>query len=326
MARIKVLHVCDIFSIRTAKEVIAQQSAGAQAYVMYRHNWHTGLLPFMFHCEAFDRQTFMFRLKAMVQGVDVVQVHTTIATQMLLSAVRSVAGDGAKIVWDMHDFVNTPVTGDLLKMANGVVCPSKGMAKRVEMLGAKTVDVVYSMVPMALHPVDLVPFKRRVNAAVLVSGIHLPNSGDAWRDYTMVQERLSWPMFIYPDQDNEALATVYHHVMHTQQYPKLMTQLPWFMAGYAGANNDQITIHDCVTNKFWEYVACGVPPITYRADEMSRLVEEEVHAGAEILNLDDDLDENDFNCDILALSNTRKAFTMESQLPKLDLMYEKVMS
>lgn len=323
MASTKVLHVCDIFSIRTAKEVIAQQAAGRHAYVMYRHNWHTGLLPFMFHCEAFDRMTFGMRLKAMAKIVDVVQVHTTIATARLVGAVRQVVGDKAKIVWDIHDLVPDDLMKFNLGLVNGVVCPSKGMAKKVEELGMKAVDTVYSMVPYVLIPAEVVPFNRRIKAAVLVSGICCPGAGDPWRDYTMVQEKLEWPLFIYPDQDNDALATVYHQVMHTQQYPKLMTQLPWFMSGYAGANDDQITINDCVTNKFWEYVACGLAPVTYRSDEMSELLGE-IGSGVALERLDENLDEYEWESDLTNLASRRKAFTMESQLPKLDAMYERV--
>jgi hypothetical protein len=72
-----------------------------------------------------------------------------------------------------------------------------------------------------------------------------------------------------------------------------------------------------VTNKFWEYIAAGLPVITFNSDEMSAIVKEQ-WSGIAL----DALDQPWKTPPRKHLVEERYKFTMETQLPKIMEAYK----
>jgi len=186
---------------------------------------------------------------------DVVVIHTTVSTH----ADRALPVYAKhRRVWDCHDYCGN----EAASMFDAVTCPSAGMASH---FGDKGV-VVHSKVPERLWPTF--DDSRSVVDAVVFEGT-MGNS-EAWSDYSDLEKRLGQPVFFFPSSDD-----VSGHdncrIMKKLPYCKLLEELQYYSAGYAGAANESVSVHDCVTNKFWEYKAAGLSVITWRSDEMTEL-------------------------------------------------------
>jgi hypothetical protein len=228
--------------------------------------------------------TDVYQLKnklAILGNVDVIHVHTTCNNAELVSHVTDGLSSGIPIVWDMHDW--TPNADAILPHCNGVIVPSRGYA---ENLNAKA-HVVYSMLPKDwIQPAR----PQRVNAGILESGIEGPD-GMVWRDYTEAQKKLCHPLYIYAGIDlcvdgAHPLNAHYDNLLQVAPYMGMMRQLSKYAFGYAGAANSRHSIHDCVTNKFWEYISAGIPVVTYNSSEMADLMRD-LWTGVNLETLDE---------------------------------------
>jgi hypothetical protein len=93
----------------------------------------------------------------------------------------------------------------------------------------------------------------------------------------------------------------------------------------AGAANSRHEIDICVTNKFWEYIAAGIPVVTFNAKEMASFYE--VWPIDELDTLNDPpcqeetvtVFELQRRCDTTEL---RSKFTMETQTPAILQAYK----
>lgn len=197
-------------------------------------------------------------LREVASMYDVVVVHTTISTNDDAGILGAQLGGLTRLVWDCHDYIDNKAA----RLYDAVTCPSMGMA---ECFGDKGV-VVYSKVPKALWPRR--DESRPTVDAVVLQGTMFTN--DTWSDYSGLEKRLGRPVFFYPSDDRVPLVGGCR-MMRKLPYLQLLNEMQYYAAGYAGASREDVTIHDCVTNKFWEYIAAGIPVLTYNSKEMAEL-------------------------------------------------------
>jgi hypothetical protein len=310
----RVLHIAELATIRVLKESFSMQQARIPTAVWYKACFHKGIMGLITQQSTWnDYMQLQQKIKG-AQWFDIVHVHTTCNNANLVKHVAEAVKDRAKVVWDIHDW--SPDVPTLAPLSDSIIVPSEGYADMLGKLG-HTSAIVYSMLPKALFQ-DLPTSK--VNAGILVSGIESP-SGMVWRDYTEAQKQLNAELFIYAGIDPcvdgpHPLNAHYENILTVAPYMGMMRQLSKYSFGYAGAANSRHTIHDCVTNKFWEYIAAGLPIITFNSDEMSKIVKDQ-WSGIAL----DALDQPWKTPPRKHLNKARYKFTMESQIPKLKQAY-----
>jgi len=309
------LHVCELATIRVLKECFALQQSGTPVALWYKDCAHRGLLGWITHQSTWtDANQLKAKLK-LATGFTAVHVHTTCTNAPLLTHVRSAVSQ--KVIWDMHDWTPEVKPKELLWACDDVIVPSKGYARNLERYGANAA-VVYSMLPRDwFHEID----KTRINAGILESGIEVP-SGKTWRDYTEAQQKLTHPLYIYAATDicidgPHPVHAHYQNLLQVAPYMGMLRQLSKYAFGYAGAANSRHDINICVTNKFWEYIAAGVPVVTYHASEMAELVKES-WVGVNLKRLDQPFTVPGRE----TLSEDRYKFTMETQLETIKETYQ----
>jgi len=299
----RVLHICGIATGRVLKEVLAFQGSITTG-LLHSGCGHTDLMGWVCNSDFWEsKEQLIAKVGAASSRYDVLHVHTSTNNSTLLELVSS--NSNLPIVWDMHD---TPAHMPDASRASHIVVPSDGYHK------GSNYTTVYSMLPMKLFPE--MP-ERRLDAGVLVSGIGID---PVYRDYREVQLSLSSELFIYPAQMEMSMRKHYSNLMQQTTYIRMMSEIGKFTFGYAGAANSGHSIHDCVTNKFWEYVAAGLPIVTYRSDEMSELVDN-MWYGKKMEHLSDEISVDK----VSKASQARFQFTMESQLPAMLEIYKEAL-
>jgi hypothetical protein len=252
MKGLKILHIAPYCSARTFKQIIEQQDAGADVTLIYGMTGHGDLLDMVHRYRGWCSDAEF----ESITGFDVCVLHTTVST--FGHAIHMPLPKDCRLVWDCHDYVSSdPEWG-----FDAVVCPSAGMAEKF-----KNGHVVYSKVPMCLQP-KIQKKPKYPNTAVLAATI---GNGKAWSDYSGISDRLGMPVIIYPSS-NKFSGHEDEIVAQHLPYLHLLYMMTQFEYGYAGAANPGVTINDCVTNKFWEYIACGCKVLTFQSDEMTRLL------------------------------------------------------
>jgi len=313
----RVLHIAELATIRVLKEAFAIQQSGTATAIWYKGCAHKGLMGWItFQSTWTDADQLKAKLRA-VSGYDIIHVHTTCTNAALVTHVRQAADKASRIIWDMHDWTPEVKPDEYKHAFDSVLVPSQGYSDSLKAIGIES-TVVYSMLPRAwFHPIT----DRLVNAGVLVSGID-SKKGKVWRDYTEAQEKLQAELYVYGAislsvDGPHPLHAEYDNLMLTAPYMGLMKQLSKYAFGYAGAGNSRHTIHDCVTNKFWEYIAAGLPVITFNSDEMSAIVKDQ-WSGIAL----DALDQPWKTPPRKHLAEERFRFTMETQLSKIMQAYK----
>lgn len=261
MPQPKILHIAPWACARVFKQVITQQSAGMDVTLMYGRTGHADLLALVSKYRGWSSYDDIKNLS----GFDVVVLHTTVDTDHMAKAMP--LPDGARLILDCHDYI----TNENQDRFHAVTCPSKGIAKQF-----KNSHVIYSKVPLSIIP----PAYRgqRINAAILAATI---GNGRDWANYEGIGIRLGMPVFIYPSS-NEYQGHEHELVMRNVPYLTMLAQMREFRFGYAGSSNDAVCIHDCVTNKFWEYLAAGCSVILRNANEMRELLKSDETQGESI--------------------------------------------
>ena len=308
----KILHICQIATPRVLKEVISQQFAGLGVVkLFYSENWHRDLMGLVRNQMTWTNNNQLCLHLQTGMPWEVYHVHTSINNGDLVRVVRETVGPDARVVWDCNDWQPNK-SPKFIQYADCVICPSVRMAEQVRKHGGRA-DTVYSMVPGFLFPDDQP--KTKIGATILVSGI---GTEPHWRDYRQVQEKLGNRLFIMPGDLRQVSG--YVNLLQPIPWLNMMNQIGQYESAYCGAANDRHRIDDCVTNKFWEAIASGLPLVLWRCDEMSELCE-----SIEWSNTGWD-DQNQQYCDFLGQTQDernqkRHAYAMETQLPVFARVY-----
>lgn len=246
----KIIHIAPWACSRVFKQVLQQQDDGFDVTLVYGTTGHGDLLKLVKNYLGWPSTSIIQELEA-----DVVVVHTTISTHKTASLLP--LPKASRYIWDCHDYIDSGAENRF----DVVTCPSKGMAEKF-----KNSIVIYSKVPRSIAP--RFEHKSRICAAALVASI---GNGQPWSNYEGVEELAGMPVFIYPS-NNKYSGHENELVMQKLPYLEMLRQLTRFSFGYAGAANKNVSIHDCVTNKFWDYQAAGCVPLTYNSREMTELL------------------------------------------------------
>lgn len=253
MKQPKILHIAPWASGRVFKQVLMQQSFGWDVTLVYGITGARDLLSMVNKYVAWTSAAYLKTLT----GFDTIVVHSTIGTYPSIAKLE--LPEAGRLVWDCHDYISAEIENKF----DAIVCPSEGMTKQFN----KPTEVIYSKVPLFLAPRK--PTRQRLDAVALVASI---GNGNAWSDYSGIDERLGKHVFIYPGSDKYE-GHENENVLKNIPFTKLLPALTRYRYGYAGSANDSVTINDCVTNKFWEYLAAGCEVILNgRAQEMAELL------------------------------------------------------
>lgn len=313
----RILHVCNRLTCRVWKEAYVLQRAGHEVIILFNQMAMIGLDQSILYLSRWVTGGDLVD-KITAIAPDVVHMHTSLSQLQIVDFVRE---SGAPCVWDVHDW-----SADVAALADGADCefivPNNGIAAH---LGRGA--VVYSKVPAALITPEAraAPSQPR-NPETIVLASHV-STAPAWRDYRPIQQRF-WDaglmMWIYPTDRNQQIGE-YDRLMQTLPYVNYLNELTFYGWGYAGAANADHTIHDCVTNKFWEYLAAGIPVITYRSDEMTELAES-MGVGVDLDWLDMDRLRSAKYRERFAreIANQSDALAMEGELPILQAVYSSI--
>lgn len=319
----RVLHICDRLTPRVAKIAFAWQQLGNMTMVLYQHDCVPDLTQQILSISRYCGDA-MFRAKATIlaQNCDVVHVHTSINSTDLIVRVGLVSTP-ASLVWDIHDW--TDDCEQHFTIPDAIITPSTSMQTHIHAQHDAPIETIYSKVPKAW--IGDCATASHNGCTVLASLVD--DESCVWRDYRQAQQlcrEAGAPMFIYPAMTQPANLLQYDNMLQQLPCLRLWQQLPQYKWGWAGAANDRHTIHDCVTNKFWEYLACGVPPITWRSNEMTDIMREYYGWDADVDRVDPDY--GTWNTDarnwILRdniIKDQTKRF-MQSEMPKLRKLYE----
>lgn len=258
-----ILHVCDYCDIRTLKEVIELQTVVPVTLLYGRCN-HPDVMAYVMNQSSWSGDTLDSKLRAFVSAADCVHLHQgVIESEVFLR--RVVEASGEKLVYDVHDY--TDMTKRLLDAnpETRIIHPG-GMDVQ---LPYRNKTIIYSKVPSCLVP-DIFTHER--SGSILVSGV---SESPYWRDYRHIQDRW-WDvfgerLFILPANSSERVAVIFDNVLTGVPYKHMLAKIKGFRFGYAGAANDTHNIDTCVTNKFWEYLSCGITPVLWRASAMAEI-------------------------------------------------------
>ena len=113
-----------------------------------------------------------------------------------------------------------------------------------------------------------------------------------------------------------------------RNYPDLLKELTAFRYGWTGFIQDPPKRHVrwAMTNKFFEYINCGTPPMVYNTEEQIKLVEK-YNIGVvikSIQGLREQIESYDWNELHSNLLKVREEIAMENHIQPLEELYEKL--
>jgi len=195
------------------------------------------------------------------------------------------------IVYVATNFIcdSDAIHGDSARAADYILAPSDGFLGRLEraceleLKGKASVpgSVVYPAVPRkmkeAIHKIPRVGPKRP--GFVYEGGIGVD---PVWRDYREVVRKSSEfgiPFSLYSAsymngskyldlQDYLKCGGIVHQPL---DYMSMLRQLRYYQCGWACGGNEKFATGSCVTNKFFEYDAAGIPVVTDAGSELGKL-------------------------------------------------------
>jgi len=192
---------------------------------------------------------------------DVVHIHSTIADCDMPHGIIATIKSTTRVVWDIHDLKE----GDYA-LADAVIVPSNGYHRRVRGKNPNT-HVIYSKSPKALRP-------PKADKDIWACCIPTALDGDvAFRDYREAAQLLKGEGIDLHVYSAEMPSKLKGELMVFEMLPQsdLYRRMSRYQYGWAGSANSRHDIDICVTNKLWDYLACGVHPITWRSKEMAEI-------------------------------------------------------
>ena len=281
--RIRITHISTLMYPQVFKHVMAQQDfnngktfapfllAGSQTDMAYAIN-NSRMFP------SYCPDVLVDLLPKYATQTDVFQLYLSLHDIVTMLQILAKSGESvmAKTVVHCNDFspvFQTPSNAHILSQCKGIIVPSPAMVQQFAFAG---VPVMYlpSKAPLRLviKDIDDIPFEDAIALCADVAD----NNGETYRDYKWAQfacEMNLRPMHVYPTRINHRVMETYHHLMATLPYPLMLQSMSKHAGGWAGASNNTHDINTCVTNKFWDYLAAGIPPILYRSKTMRDMMD-----------------------------------------------------
>ena len=256
-------------------------------------------------------------------------------------------GGYKKIVFDAHDLgvvrngwdnLNDGGREDLkaIGQANGLIVPCEKYIEILEERGKMTIPwiVLYSYCSER----DFVNAPTNDLGGIVYEGsiyAPSPNHPFPYRIYDNVAKHIvgaNIPFYIYPSRGYERFMPYYHslgcRIMPSTDPGTLIQNLSRHKWGFVGSPVPHRQWHNTLSNKLFDYIAAGIPSFIYNAKATEDLFGNE-GIGIVIKHLYEI--EKYYNDDILYkelqdnIMKVRSKWTMESQLPKLLDLYNKVL-
>jgi glycosyltransferase involved in cell wall biosynthesis len=278
-------------------------------------------------------------IKLLEPHVDIFHVHNE--PNWIFKTVRQATRK--PVIFDIHDWtslrgVEDPVPFELegerfaLEYADGFCVPSKGYLKKIRSLTKKPTGLVYSMVPGFLFPQ---PQGIKNPGLVFEGGVK--GKGDlrynyAYRNWAqfaqdtvkMLKEEVDF--FFYTANGGEDFEEYKHDRIKISPplvYDDLLRMLSTHSLGLVGSPFPVSEFNDAMPNKLFEYVAAGIPCMVFNSPEAKDYVERQgIGCGIQ------DVSQVPMTLEKLKdhkMLQDRWAYTMESQMPSLNALYQEVL-
>ena len=224
---------------------------------------------------------------------------------------------------------------DVIKVADGVTLLGEFYLDAIPEVKHKLNHVFYSCMPKRQVPKDNKPQIDGILYEGAVNGKHEEDSPWGWRDFRSVCATLAdaaIPVFMQmPDQK---YADEYIFYGATPLYPtcgaKLieeMTAYTWGICGYDDLKKGEVQKQGYLPNKLFEYIAAGIPTISYNTGAVGEFVEK--HNIGAVAKTKDDIIRifKDKDLQKRLQKNVRKArldLTMEAQMDDILAFFETV--
>jgi hypothetical protein len=279
---IRITHVATHVYPQVFKHVIAQQDFnGGQTFHPFLLTGSQNEMTYAIHRSRmfplYCLDVLEALLPALEPNTDIFQLYLSIHDINPMLSVLSESGQKvmAKTVVHCNDFSPLFEQKHLatLQQCRGIIVPSPAM---VHQFSFAKIPVMYlpNKAPSRLVFQDT--WDQPTEDAIALCADVADNGGRGYRDYTWAQfvcEKSLRPLHVYPTRITHDTLLSYSHVMATLPYPLMLRSMSHHSGGWAGASNDEHDINTCVTNKFWDYLAAGIPPVLYRSKAMRDIID-----------------------------------------------------
>lgn len=240
------------------------------------------------------------------------------------------------VVYDVHDLTSlvspercTSMENESFRLADGIMTVSDGYLKLIrEKIGQEKPAMVYqSMMPKAWNrsPAEN-PYFDLVYAGGLLKGRHRD-----WRKTFKWIVDQGVKMHVLPTtkksaQEYKDSGVGKGTVLDPQPYDKMLGIIKNSVAGLVGSPEENEVTKHAIPNKFYEYLACGIPVIAMNMPDLKPIIQdnglgEYVSSKYEILSalnrIEKDLKTYRENVEGFSLS-----YSMDSQLPQIKMFYQ----
>lgn len=336
----KVLFVSEHCCSRVVKEGVALRKAGIDVVFMQNRIANTDFTAMLYPLVYYNGPEDLSDKISSMRDIDIIHVHNE--PDWMGHVCKQFRPD-LPLVFDAHDLFSvrvnqrTPDEEMAFKMADAFVYPSKGyMEHALDWHSDKNIQgrpniVVYHAVnsEFIMHG-----YLARMNALVYQGGLRV-DEGDTveeehkyhrYRDYRKMFWWLSKqniPLMVFaanPDaldtyKDLGAFMTM------PMAYPFLMKELTRFSWGLAGGPVPHYQWDTAMPHKLFEYIAAGIPVLTFNAKEVAEFVTENDFGIAldswrdipDVIGKDERYRKN--------VLDRRHLFTMENEIDKLIELY-----
>jgi len=278
--------------IRVVKESLLLQAAGHDVRVLCQKLANADLAPYLDGMEFWQNDT---DLQARLSRPEAALLHVHVEPQGLAAKVSRLRPD-LPLVLDVHDAdwgrTGTPSEGEVadLLAADAVVMPSVGYEREMRAhwdawIAAEeivappvTLPAPWTTVIRPLVPAGLLPGERlhpRIGGICYEGGVA---TACPYRDFRRLFGRMTaagFPVHAYAPRGDVAKFADLGVIFMVQPYRRMLQELGRYDWGLvAPACGEHMQYRDASPNKLYEYLAAGLPAISWCCDEAERVIEE----------------------------------------------------
>lgn len=239
------------------------------------------------------------------------------------------------VVFDCHDLnamrfgVSEVHESESIANVDAVVTPSKAYAEGVRMFfgvdAGKPVETVYSAMPAAWCMSETFPY---VGGCCYEGGVS--SAEGSYSDYRDIAEHLQKngvPLYVYSARSHEArnyydFGTIFQEKVPYQNLLQSLGRHKWGLCG-PGSMDKSTQWDRAMPNKLFEYLACGLPILTWGASEVAEFVR--AHDCGMVLETWKDIPMAYHTIPTPVMDGKRMLVTAEGEAMKLDALYRRLL-
>ena len=271
----RILHLCNRFTGRVAK-LMRVLSPGHEQVLCCKQ------IPSAFVQLAIEHPIVSYNnpqgLYHLATGFDVVYCHYSLDSQQVFKDF--LAEVGCRRVLDIHDWDHN--LADCLQHMDAVVVPTDGYRSK-----AKSAVVVHNKVPLCWKPKN----STKDRGTCLIGTMAME---PAYFDYRETYKAFNGAIDVFATGPVDMSMGI--PCYQSMPYLFMLEHASRYMVGFAGAPNSKTNVDAVITNKFWEYLACGcmvaleTPTKEWPKPKLMEDVLDRVMLGYEDIWLDSELD------------------------------------